>query len=530
MSASLAALEQELLGREPLTGQVREPFHWVLAFPEVFGDDRQGFDAMVGNPPFLGGKKISGPFGSEYRDYLLHQIAQGTRGNADLCAYFYLRAHALVRAGGCFGFIATNTIAQGDTREVGLDRLSSANCAIYRAIPSRKWPGAANLEVAQTWLRLGSWRGAYTIDGRPTNGITSFLAKPGKVAGTPYPLAANAGKSYIGSYVLGLGFVLSEEEAQTLIARDPRNKQVLYPYLNGEDLNSSPTQSPRRWVINFHDWPLDHASKPPLYTGPVAADFPECLEIIIEKVKPERERNNRKTYRDYWWHFGEKRPAMYKAIEGQAFVLVASLVSKYLMLSPVRSDVVFSHMVGVIIEHTLSKLSILHASFYEYWVRVNGSSMRKDIRFTPSSCYETLPLPTNLERLAEPGQSYDEQRRRMMMAGQYGLTALYNRFHDKQDQDQEVKALRRLQVSMDEAVMAAYGWTDLRLNHGFHPTEQGQRFTIDPRVTEEILDRLLALNHERYAQEVAQGLHPKPKATPAIQPKPEPKPEQLELF
>src|SRR5205085_8932978 len=99
--------------------QNRRAFIWFLEFPEVF--DRGGFDAIVGNPPFMGGQKLTGHFSREYREYLVNQLASGTRGSADLCAYFYLRAFALLRSGGQFGLLATNTIAQGDTREVGLD-------------------------------------------------------------------------------------------------------------------------------------------------------------------------------------------------------------------------------------------------------------------------------------------------------------------------------------------------------------------------------------------------------------------------
>src|SRR5262249_7900193 len=143
-------------------------------------------------------------------------------------------------------------------------------------------------------------------------GITPYLTIPGEVAGTPYRLAANAGKSFIGSYVLGMGFVLAPEQADRLIERSPRNRDVLFPYLNGEDLNSRPDQSPSRWVINFLDWPLDRSASgswkgagkrerqewlrsgyvPADYPDPVAADYPDCLAIVEEKVKPERTRRN----------------------------------------------------------------------------------------------------------------------------------------------------------------------------------------------------------------------------------------------
>src|SRR5205823_6184859 len=89
----------------------RRPFHWPLEFPEVFAvemEEERGFAAIVSNPPFQGGNKITGPLGTDYRDYLVENIGQGKRGQADLCAYFFLRAHKLVRLGGQCGLLATN--------------------------------------------------------------------------------------------------------------------------------------------------------------------------------------------------------------------------------------------------------------------------------------------------------------------------------------------------------------------------------------------------------------------------------------
>lgn len=96
----------------------------------------EGFDAVIGNPPFMGGQKITGALGARYRDYLVDFVAKGTRGSADLSAYFLLRANSLLNAMGHLGLITTNTIAQGDTREVGLEQLVSTGARIHRAVSS----------------------------------------------------------------------------------------------------------------------------------------------------------------------------------------------------------------------------------------------------------------------------------------------------------------------------------------------------------------------------------------------------------
>lgn len=127
-----------------------KPLHWILAVPDVM--ERGGFDAIIGNPPFLGGSKITGAMGTNIRDWFVHVLAFGQRGSADLVAYFFLRAMLLLTGRGNLGLIATNTIAQGDTREVGLDRMVSNGFTITRVIQSRSWPAAsANLEYAAVW-------------------------------------------------------------------------------------------------------------------------------------------------------------------------------------------------------------------------------------------------------------------------------------------------------------------------------------------------------------------------------------------
>jgi hypothetical protein len=180
----LSTLTSPPLGENERGGN---PFHWELEFPEIFvGRENKGFDALVGNPPFMGGKKITGALGKAYREFIVQWLGQGKRGNADLCAYFFLRGQQLIRNEGSFGLVATNTIAQGDTREVGLDQLVKqptlsatkttyeGGGSIYRAVPSRKWEGSAALEVAYVWLYQGEWKGEFILDEKPVKGITSY--------------------------------------------------------------------------------------------------------------------------------------------------------------------------------------------------------------------------------------------------------------------------------------------------------------------------------------------------------------------
>ena len=485
----------------------RQPFNWPLEFPEVFTvamEEERGFDAMMSNPPFQGGKKITGALGTDYRDYLLEYLANRKRGNADLCAYFFLRAINLVRHTGMTGLLATNTIAQGDTREVGLDQIVEVGWTIPRAIPSRNWPGEAGVEVANIWLRKGDWHGKFMLDGVFVVGITAFLTSSGKAYGNPYRLHANAGKSFIGSYVLGMGFVLEPAEAQALIAKNSRNKEVLFPYLNGENLNTHPDQSPGRWIINFYDWPLEKAET-----------YPDCMKIVRERVKPERDLLGLKSdasakgYAKLWWQYGRKGLELYFTITNMQRVLVRTLTGKHHAFAFVNTGIVFDQTAPVYAFENYAALALLQSEHHRLWSIMYGPTMREFPRYTPSDCFETFPFPENLDELDDIGGRYHNHRQTIMLTRQEGLTKTYNRFHDPKEIAADIVKLRELHREMDEDVAKAYGWDDLKLEHGFHETKQGLRYTISEAARREVLDRLLLLNHQRHEEEVKAGLFEK---------------------
>ncbi len=237
--------QQRLDRAKPVAAPSRRPLHYPIAFPEVFARPigKERFDAMVGNPPFIGGQKITGTAGTNYRSHLVTWIADGKKGSADLVAYFFLSAARLARS---FGYLATNTIAQGDTSEVGLSQLVDNNWSIYRAVSSVRWPGQTSLEIAKCWISYGAWHGYHILDGRIVDGIDEMLYPVSRSRWRKQSLITYADKSFVGSYVLGMGFIMAPEEAQALIHKDTRNAEVLFPYLVGEDLNQSPIQQASR--------------------------------------------------------------------------------------------------------------------------------------------------------------------------------------------------------------------------------------------------------------------------------------------
>lgn len=482
----------------------RHCLHWPLAFPEVFLEPgRSGFDAMVANPPFLGGKRISGANGVAYREHLVSAIADGVTGNADLVTYFLLRMCGVAWS---VGSLATNTVSQGDTREVGLDRLAGSGWTIHRAVKSEPWPNEANLEIAKLWLWERGWTGASYLNGTAVpSGITAPLEPASRVAGTPRRLLANAGQSFIGSFVNGIGFVLSTAEAEALLAVDSHYRDVVFPYLNGADLNEDPEQRPSRWVINFFDWPLDRAR-----------EYPSAFEIVERLVKPEREKVNRKAHRERWWIYGDKRPALYAAIAGMKRVVAIARVSKTVVPAFVPTGQVPSEQAVVFAHDDEGHLGVLSSAFHWWWAVTHASTLGGpgNIRYTPSDVFETFPQPEPQrgrlwDAIEAAGRELHEFRADLMIRTSLGLTKTYNRVHDPGQRDPDIVRLRELHVALDHAVREAYGWSDLELDHHHWETPQGVRFTVGPEAKDELLDRLLELNHERYAAEVAAGLHDK---------------------
>ncbi|MCD8742615.1 hypothetical protein LT679_18555, partial [Mucilaginibacter roseus] len=331
------------------------------------------------------------------------------------------------------------------------------------------------------------------------------------------PLKHNTGKSFQGSIVLGKGFVLTTEQAEALIAKDPRNKEVLFPYLNGDDLNNNPEQKASRWVINFFDWPEDRART-----------YPDCFEIVERLVRPERQRwlkdkNGyeivgtyalRKPLPQRWWIYGEKRPALYQTISKLDHVMAINRHAKYLLISIGQKNIVYSEATIVIASDSYSDFSILSSAVHDVWAWKNSSTMgASTLRYSASNAFETFPFPNDpLNRLEKLGYELNVFRRDLMRNAKIGLTETYNRFNDKDlNQSSElyeaILKLRNIHCEIDKAVTEVFNWNDLDLKHDFYeveflPESDRVRFTVPPDTRKEILSRLFNLNQKRHADTI----------------------------
>jgi hypothetical protein len=488
------------------TGEARwKPVHWVIEAPDVIVD-RGGFDAIVGNPPFLGGKKITGAMGTNVRDWLVNVVADNTRGSADLVAYFFLRAHELVDPDrGQMGLIATSTLSEGETREVGLAQLVNGGLRIRRSIKSAPWPArSASLQYAAVWGSNSALAAGVdcVADGLSTPTISTLLEPALVHSEQPIRLQSNGGIAFIGSFVLGKGFVLTEAEAETLIENDTSTSQVIWPYLNGEDLSKRPSVDASRFVINFADWSLEQARS---YRGAFAH--------VEAHVRPERQRVNgngefvlRRPLPERWWQYADKRPGLYGAISGLDSVIVLPRVSNTLAPVRVSSRQVFSDATTVFASADLGDFALLSSSAHQLWAVTFGGTLGATLRYTPSDVFNTFPRPNLTRDMRESGRALDIERGGVMSRRKLGLTALYNLVNDSTVlSDIDVDSLRAIHVEIDNAVMDAYGWSDIPLNHGYHAYRRMERFTVGPAARLEILDRLLDENHRRAAREAERG-------------------------
>jgi hypothetical protein len=504
------------------------PFHWEIEFPEVSDRENPGFDAFVGNPPFVGGRRIRETHGDAYFDWLMGTFEQAS-GNADLVSFFYRKTFDLLRARGAFGLIATNTIGQGDTRSTGLRWICTQGGTIFAATRRKKWPGQAAVIISVVHVHNGPLSGPFHLDDREVPMITAYLFHAGGHE-DPKRLKANEGKSFVGSYVLSMGFTFDDTDTRDvaspialmhdLIRKDPRNAERIFPYIGGEEVNDSPNHAHHRYVINFGDMAEEQAR-----------GWPDLMKIVEEKVKPERTRKKpsgefvlRSPLPQKWWIYADKRPALYDVIRNIERVLVISRVGQQGAFTFLQSGAVYADSTVVFPLSTNAAFCVLQSRPHEIWARFFASSMKDDMRYTPSDCFETFPFSEGFEtdpRLEKAGQAYCGFRAALMVRNNEGLTKTYNRFHDSDERSPDILKLRDLHAAMDRAVLDAYGWTDLNptceflLDYeedGEDEKETGGRRRKKPwryrwpdDFRDEVLARLLELNRKRAEQERLSG-------------------------
>ena len=509
-----------------------------------------------------------------------------SQGKCDLVAHFFRRCFDLLRPGGSLGLIATNTIAQGDTRSSGLRWICLNGGTIYAAHKRHKWPGVAAVVVSVVHLfKGGGYAGVKLLDRRPVEQITAFLFANGG-HDNPKRLAANAGKSFQGSIVLGMGFTFDDSgpaddetpgipspiaTIDRLIAENPKNAEAIFPYIGGEEVNSSPTHAHHRYVINLGERSEEDCRR----------EWPDLMTIIERKVRPNRMASAKNSNSAHgsravtWWQHYHRASDLYEAIKPAELVLVTPRVSQQMGFALIPARCIYSEQLVVFSLKHKTDFLLLQSQLHEAWVQSLASSLEERLRYTPSDCFETFPFPDTLldsagnvpadeatrQSLEVIGERYHQFRSELMVRNNEGLTSTYNRFHDPSETSSALLELRRLHGEMDQAVLQAYGWSDVSTACGFgldyldteedaqlpdelqQRIDSGEPFFWEPDeacafeaqvraygavkgkkkfpwryrwpddVRDDVLARLLALNAERFAEEHLLGVAESKKKT-----------------
>lgn len=494
--------EFEKLAAKERRGQ--KMFHWPLEFPEVI-IKRGGFDAFICNPPFTGGLKISAELGQPYLGWLKTRWNHA-KGRADFVAYFLLQTCDCLNSNGTSGLVATKSLSQAGSKTVGLEYLLENGFKLYQVETNKPWPGAAGVHICVVHITRRMWEGDIKLDGNEVDRIGPSFDKGETVLVNK--LKTIPIEPSMGLTLMGQGFLLTPQEAANFIALSDDNRAAIRPYLNGEVFNNSPSQSADMFCIDFHEWPAEECQ----------LKYPALWKRVVELVKPFREQPRQQSHEDRFWVFEERRAQLHKDMGESQRCLVTSLVSKHRAFAFVNTDQVLSTSLGVFPTASYAVFAVMQSEVHFSWVLRQQYSLKGDPRYSLGDCFKTFCFPPGFDSagkpcfqhtLEGPGERLHSKRGNITLDRQEGLTKTYNRFHCPDETSADIQTLRELHVGMDHSVLCAYGWRDLDLGHDFHPTKQGVRYTISEIARREVLQRLLNLNHERYAEEVKQGLHKK---------------------
>ena len=430
-------------------------------------------NAIIGNPPFLGGKHMRLNLGDEYVEKVFKQFPNVK--DVDFCSYWFRLAQNNINETGRVGLVGTNSISQGKSRKATLDYVSDNNGHIHEAISTQPWSGEAKVHVS-----IVNWSyeqpNQYFLDDEKVSFINSSLQPHIDVSGAK-TLQANSNTCFQGVSPVGKNFIVTEQQVKEWIAKDRKNKEVLKLFSMGSNLAKNSHGQPDRWIIDFDNMLLEEANN---YKLP--------FEHIKTYVKPERDKNRSKLRRLNWWKHGVNALKMRKAIAPLSYYFTVPRVSKWAVFIPAPSNWLCGDLNVVVTSDDYYILGILNSNIHRLWVQAQSSTLKGDTRYTNTTCFETFPFPQP-PRKGEPTFAptdnvtqqirnktiqLHEYRTHQMEQKQWGITQLYNEyFHEP------ASKLYQLHQQLDKLVMQAYKF----------------------KANDDILAKLLALNLELAAKE-----------------------------
>jgi len=421
-------------------------------------------DAIIGNPPFLGGSRIRSELGDDYTNRVFSKFSN-IQAQVDFATYWFRLAHETISENGRAGLVATNSISQGKSRSVSLDYIMQNNGYIHDAISTQPWSGEAAVYVSiVNWSKQQPRN--YYLDNYEVLRISSSL-NSGTDVTKSIRLKVNLNRSFRGVEPHGTGFIISEDQRKDWIKKDPENQLRIKLFSMGANLARNPHGKPDRWIIDFDDLTVEEAS-----------DYRLLFEHIKATVKPTRDKNRRDTRRLNWWKYGENAPKMRRVISYLPECFAVPRVSKWFIFIPVPSNWLLGDLNTVVVSNDFYILGILTSKMHRLWVSAQSSSLGETVRYTHQACFETFPFPqledpqhlpdprhlpdagdlsprptAIVEQIRAIAQDLHAYRSTQMERKQWGITKLYNEyFHEPTSQ------LFKLHAKLDQLVMQAYGF------------------------------------------------------------------------
>ena len=401
-------------------------------------------DSIIGNPPFHGDRNIRGLLGDDYVEWLKREFNVGVK---DYCVYWFRKAHDQLENGGRAGLVGTNSISQNRARGASLDYIVSHEGVIVSAVSSQDWPGEASVDVSiVNWVKAPAETPAsITLDGVDVEAITPSL-RSGSAA-EPDPLRANKGVAFQGM-LPGADFIVPNDAAAQLRAvAKPPYRDVIRPYLTGEDIANDPIQRATRFIVDFGTRSLEQA-----------LTFDRALQIVRRQAKDAREGSRSYGRNPRWWQFLWPRPVFRERSSRLPRFVAGTATGKRILFCWCDPDVVASNATNLFALAEDWHFGVLSSDLHSRWAEARSSTLENRIRYTPSSAFETFPWPhpitnSGREEIAALACRIIERRQEICVERQIGLTTLYNEVDEGAYAD-----LADLHRQLDEAVAEAYGW------------------------------------------------------------------------
>lgn len=460
------------------------PLHWALAFPEVMA--RGGFDAVIGNPPFLGVKSIRGALGQNLRDHLAATLLDGGSGRSDLVVFFLAQATRLSRR--TVGLVLSAGAAEGDSARHGTAAAIARGYRIYRAETSRPWPSAAGVRISLVWLARGATGPAPTVlDGREVEEIGPGLGRAGSAErSVRRPPPAYLPHGYQATIVLGKSLLLTRDQAAAMTAEDPRAGAWIREYLSGEDLVSAPGPRGSRLVLDVGE--VDAET-----WGAVAPVARHLTEVVLPERRAQWVKYPHLVER--WWRFHNRVDRLYDEMAGYDEVIALAKHAKYIWpvlvpVGPGASPVISN---GAIVYPTDDRAvyGFLASEPHRLWaVEEGGSRLNQSHRYNPSRLLATYPFPDSIDLVREPGEGLAAAMEAARDELGLGVTDVLNQVHAARSPAAEIERVRRAIAEVDRAALAAHGFA-VDLEHAWRTDGGRAWFGPDATGTAQLRARLL---------------------------------------